>query len=131
MTPLPRAADYRTRIWRYNPWIGTKRHSYDVNRDPYGRHIIPPGKPPEEEEEEEEEEELFSNYKPSLEVQVGGNHYKDMKIQPVEYIHANGIGYIEGCVIKYVSRWRKKNGVEDLQKARHFIDLLLELENAK
>ncbi len=63
--------------------------------------------------------------------QIGGNHYKDMKIQPVEFIHANGIGYIEGCVIKYVSRWRKKNGVEDLQKARHFIDLLLELENAK
>lgn len=63
--------------------------------------------------------------------QIGGNHYKDMKIQPVEFIHANGIGYIEGCVIKYVSRWRKKGGAEDLKKARHFIDLLLQLENAK
>lgn len=67
----------------------------------------------------------------ALEVQVGGGHYKDMAIQPVECIHKNNIPYIEGCVIKYVSRWRKKNGVEDLQKAKHFIDLLIELEEKK
>ena len=65
----------------------------------------------------------------ALTTQVGGNHYKDMAIQPVEYIHKNGIGYFEGCVIKYVSRWRKKNGVEDLKKARHFLDLLIEFED--
>lgn len=64
----------------------------------------------------------------ALEVQVGGGHYKDMKIQPVEFIHANGIPFIEGCVIKYVARWRTKGGVKDLEKARHFIDLLIELE---
>lgn len=64
----------------------------------------------------------------ALATQVGGRHYKDMKIQPVEYIHANGIGYFEGNVIKYISRWRAKNGVADLQKARHYIDLLIELE---
>jgi len=64
----------------------------------------------------------------ALTVQEGGNHYKDMPIQPVEYIHANKLGYFEGCVIKYVSRWKKKNGIEDLKKARHFIDLLIELE---
>lgn len=64
----------------------------------------------------------------ALTTQVGGNHYKDMPIQPVEYIHKNGVGYFEGCVIKYVSRWRKKNGVEDLKKARHFLDLLIEFE---
>jgi hypothetical protein len=51
-----------------------------------------------------------------------------MAIQPVEYIHRNGLGFIEGCVVKYVSRWRVKGGVEDLRKARHFIDLLIELE---
>jgi hypothetical protein len=67
-------------------------------------------------------------YAAALTTQVGGNHYKDMTIQPVEYIHKNGIGYFEGCVIKYVSRWRKKNGVEDLKKARHFLDLLIALE---
>jgi hypothetical protein len=51
-----------------------------------------------------------------------------MVIQPVEYIHKNGIPFIEGAVIKYVSRWRAKNGVEDLKKARHFLDLLIEME---
>lgn len=64
----------------------------------------------------------------ALNAQVGGGHYKDMKIQPVEFIHANGIGFIEGCVIKYVSRWRAKDGLRDLRKARHCIDLLIELE---
>ena len=64
----------------------------------------------------------------ALGVQEGGSHYKDMPIQPVEFIHANAIGYFEGNVIKYVTRWRKKNGVEDLKKARHYIDLLIDLE---
>ena len=64
----------------------------------------------------------------ALNTQVGGDHYKKLKIQPVEYIYANNIGYMEGNVIKYVTRWRDKNGVADLLKARHYIDLLLELE---
>jgi hypothetical protein len=64
-------------------------------------------------------------------VQVAGSHYKDLRIQPVEYIHANGIGYFEGNVIKYVSRWRAKGGVADLEKAKHYIDLLIELESKK
>lgn len=64
----------------------------------------------------------------ALATQVGGGHYKDMVIQPVEFVHKNGIGYMEGSVIKYVSRWRKKNGVEDLKKARRFLDLLIEME---
>ena len=65
----------------------------------------------------------------ALDTQEGGSHYKTLAIQPVEYIHANKIGYFEGCVIKYVTRWRSKNGLEDLKKARHFIDLLIELES--
>lgn len=67
----------------------------------------------------------------SLDTQVAGSHYKTLTIQPVEYIHANGIGYFEGNVIKYVSRWRAKNGIADLEKARHYIDLLIELETRK
>lgn len=67
----------------------------------------------------------------ALSTQEGGDHYKKMVIQPVEYIHANGIGFIEGSVIKYVSRWRDKGGVQDLKKARHFLDLLMELEAKK
>lgn len=60
--------------------------------------------------------------------QVGGDHYRDLAIQPVEYIHRNGLGFVEGSVVKYVTRWRKKNGVEDLLKARHFLNLLIEME---
>ena len=65
----------------------------------------------------------------ALDVQVGGGHYKGMAIQPVEFIHANGIGFMEGNVIKYVSRWRNKNGIADLAKAKHYIELLIELES--
>lgn len=67
----------------------------------------------------------------ALSTQEGGDHYKKLKIQPVEYIHANGLGYFEGSVIKYVTRWRSKNGIADLRKARHFIDLLIELEGSE
>jgi hypothetical protein len=64
----------------------------------------------------------------ALDKQVDGDHYKSMAIQPVEFIHANALGYLEGNVIKYVSRWRKKNGIADLQKAKHYVELLIELE---
>lgn len=64
----------------------------------------------------------------ALDVQVGGGHYKSFKIQPVEYIYANNIPYLEGNIIKYASRWRDKGGVEDLRKIKHYVDLLIELE---
>lgn len=64
----------------------------------------------------------------ALTKQCGGDHYRAMAIQPIEFIHANGIPFAEGCVIKYVARWRAKNGIADLEKARHFLDLLIELE---
>ena len=69
--------------------------------------------------------------KEALAVQVGGDHYKDMAIQPVEYIIKNNIPFVEGNVIKYVSRWRKKNGVQDLEKAKHLLDVLIQNEKAK
>lgn len=64
----------------------------------------------------------------ALDVQVAGDHYKTLKIQPIEYIHANNIPFAEGSAIKYLTRWRSKGGIKDLEKARHFIDLLIELE---
>ena len=67
----------------------------------------------------------------ALDTQIAGDHYKNMVIQPVQYIHRNGIGFIEGSVIKYVSRWRGKNGLQDLKKARHFLDLLIEMESGE
>lgn len=63
-----------------------------------------------------------------LDKQVGGGHYKQLTIQPIEYIHANNIPFLEGNVIKYVTRWRTKNGIDDLEKAKHYIDILIELE---
>jgi photosystem II stability/assembly factor-like uncharacterized protein len=61
-----------------------------------------------------------------LDTQVGGDHYSSMSIQPVQYIVANELGFCEGNAIKYLSRWKSKGGVEDLQKAKHFIDMLIE-----
>lgn len=61
--------------------------------------------------------------------QVAGDHYKGKTIQPWDYIASNGLGYFEGNVVKYVSRWRDKGGVADLQKARHYLDKLIELQN--
>lgn len=58
--------------------------------------------------------------------QIGGCHYRAKAIQTWDYIIANNIPYLEGNIIKYVSRWRDKGGVEDLKKARHYLDKLLE-----
>lgn len=63
-----------------------------------------------------------------LDVQVAGNHYKNMKIQPVEFCQKNELNFCESSVIKYICRHRHKNGLEDLKKAKHFIELLMSLE---
>lgn len=60
------------------------------------------------------------------EQQVGGDHYKNLPIQPIEYITKNGLGFCEGNVVKYITRWQSKGGIEDLRKARHYLDLLIE-----
>jgi len=62
--------------------------------------------------------------------QVGGNHYKQFKIQPAEFCYKNNIPYLEATAIKYLCRWKDKGGIQDLEKAKHFIDLLIEFENA-
>ena len=59
------------------------------------------------------------------------DHYKVMKIQPVEFIVANNIPFLEGCIIKRICRWRNKDGIQDLQKIKHEIDLLIESESKK
>ena len=66
----------------------------------------------------------------ALDKQVGGSHYKDMAIQPIEYIHKNGLGFCEGNVVKYITRWKTKNGIEDLKKVIHYAELLIQMENA-
>jgi hypothetical protein len=66
-----------------------------------------------------------------LDVQVAGGHYKDKAIQPVEYIHANKLNFLEGCIVKRITRWRDKpaeSRFQDLEKIKHEVDLLIEME---
>lgn len=65
--------------------------------------------------------------KDAMDKQVGGSHYQ-LPIQPIEYILANGLGYCEANVVKYVSRWRNKGGIQDLKKAIHYLEMLIEQE---
>lgn len=65
---------------------------------------------------------------PALGKQEGGSHYKNAPIQPVEYIHANGLTFLEGCVVKRITRHRRKNGAEDIRKAIHELELILALD---
>ena len=64
-------------------------------------------------------------------VQVAGTHYKGKAIQPWDYIVGNNLGYLEGNIVKYVSRWKDKGGVDDLKKARHYLDKLIEVNNGR
>jgi hypothetical protein len=66
-----------------------------------------------------------------LGTQVGGSHYTSCKIQPIEYIWANGLGFSEGNIVKYVTRWKAKGGIKDLKKAQHHIALLIEHAEAE
>jgi hypothetical protein len=66
----------------------------------------------------------------ALQTQVGGTHYSDMAIQPAAYNLANNMGWAEGDAISYISRWRKKGGLQDLRKARQTLLLLIEHEEA-
>ena len=64
----------------------------------------------------------------ATDMQIGGDHYSKMEIQPIEYIMKNKMPYCEANVIKYLSRWRSKNGIVDLRKAKHYIDMLIDAE---
>ena len=59
--------------------------------------------------------------------QIGGSHYTRFKIQPIEFISKNNLSFIQGCIIKYICRFDKKNGVEDLEKIKHYCDLQIQL----
>jgi len=67
----------------------------------------------------------------ALDKQVSGSHYKDKGIQPIIYIHANNLDFCEGNVVKYITRCRDKNGIADLEKAKHYIELLIQLETTQ
>lgn len=67
----------------------------------------------------------------ALNMQVGGDHYKKLKVQPMEYSMLNGLDACQHTIIRYVTRFRDKGGIEDLLKARHTIDMLIEFERGK
>lgn len=73
---------------------------------------------------------MNETYNP-FKVQVGGNHYSKYPIQPMEYIEKNKLPFADGSVVKYITRWRDKGGIEDLRKAKHFIEMLIALEEEK
>ena len=63
-----------------------------------------------------------------LDIQIGGDHYKELAIQPIQYIVANNMGFLDGCIVKRITRWRTKGGIEDLEKIKHEVDLLIAAE---
>ena len=69
-----------------------------------------------------------SNMSEANKIQVAGSHYKGKTIQPWDYIASNELGYFEGNIVKYVSRWRDKGGVDDLRKAQHYLQKLIEMQ---
>ncbi len=79
----------------------------------------------------------YANMKPSVNstdvnsYQISGNHYKVVKYQPWDVVLDWELGYLDGTALKYISRWKKKNGLEDIRKAIHFLEKLLEVEEAK
>ena len=70
----------------------------------------------------------MQNNSTPLDKQIGGNHYKKYAIQPVEYAMANNLNYCQANAVKYVTRYKDKGGVEDLKKAIHNLEILIELE---
>ena len=64
----------------------------------------------------------------SLDSQVGGNHYRNFKIQPAEYISANGLSFFEGNIIKYITRHKSKGGAEDIKKIIQYAEMILEFD---
>lgn len=65
----------------------------------------------------------------ALDEQVGGSHYKELAIQPIEYIMKNELGWCEGNIVKYITRWKQKGGVKDIDKVIHYAQLLKESLN--
>jgi len=71
--------------------------------------------------------ENYVNRKDALKKQVNGDHYRKLKIQPIEYITANDLGFIEGNIVKYVTRHKEKGGINDVDKIIHYAELLKDL----
>ena len=96
-----------------------KDNSFELTGWPYGRPIDDPLS---------KAQVAFAKTTSPYKAQVGGTHYAKYAIQPTDYIIKNKLNFCEGNVIKYVTRWRDKGGKDDLLKAKHYIDMLIETE---
>lgn len=76
-------------------------------------------------------EEMAKPLTPKPDEQVGGTHYSRLGVEPIQFIESNELGYHEGNVVKYISRWRNKNGLEDLKKAKWYIERLIAIVEDK
>lgn len=65
----------------------------------------------------------------ALDKQVGGNHYKDYNMQPIELIVNAKLSYIQGNIVKYITRYKDKNGAQDVEKCIHYAELAIELNS--
>jgi len=70
----------------------------------------------------------YKDFQKATEKQIGGQHYRKFAIQPAEFCYRNNIPYLEATAIKYLCRWKDKGGLQDLEKAKHFIEMLIEFE---
>jgi len=73
----------------------------------------------------------FAEKQNQLKTQVGGNHYKKYAIQPTEYCQKNKLNHCESSIVKYATRWQDKGGLQDLEKIKHYVDLLIEIEGLR
>lgn len=87
--------------------------------------------PPTQQESHTEETKPIQQEVKATETQIGGNHYTKLAIQPMRYSMENGLDALQHTIIKYVTRFRDKAGIEDLEKAKHCIDMLIEFERNK
>lgn len=83
-----------------------------------------------DEREEFERELRNGKFEHPNDTMIGGNHYKKLRIEPWDVIESNNMGFFDGNALKYIMRYKEKNGVEDLKKARHYIDKLIEIEES-
>lgn len=120
----------------YDVWCRYKTPDYDVIKESEFAWILkgitptgPVEYPPDEKEIHSDE--VHNRLTSANSIQYGGKHYKQFVIQPWDYIAKNEIPFLEGSAIKYISRWRDKGGIEDLKKAIHFLEKVIELEQEK
>ena len=124
MTPEFKEADYKE-VTKYEPLHPSHRDRATIIEDNPLKDLLDKNLT---EAKEFVESELKKHNTTALDTQVGGGHYKEFKIQPIEFVMKNNLNFCQGNVIKYVCRYKDKNGIEDLKKAKHYIDLLIQLE---